>query len=98
MRSFPTRLANSLTRVVLPAPCLLLLTLVCSACVTSFPFDDLRVDMTMEQATEAFGEPSSTSIGDLHQAVELLQQENARIFERLESAVGPTEMGGPVSR
>ena len=92
-----TRLVKSVTRVVLVAPCLLLLILVCSACVT-FPLNKLEVGMTMTQATEAFGEPSSTSIGELHQAVQLLQSDNARIYKRLESAVELSETRGLVAR
>ncbi len=84
MRSFLTRLVNSVTRVVLVAPCLL----ICSACVT-FPLDELEVGMTTTQATEAFGEPSSTSIGELQQAVELLRP-------KIRASVGVSETRGPV--
>ncbi len=96
MRSFLTRLVGSSARVVLLAPCLLLL--ICSACVTSFPLDNLKVDMTMVQATEAFGEPISTSTQELSEAVTLLQKENDRIYERLESAVGLSETRGLVAQ
>ncbi len=72
--------------------------LVCLACATPFPLDNVEVNMTMAQATEAFGEPSSTNIGKLHQAVQLLQRKAARIFERLESAVDLSETRGPVAR
>jgi len=87
---------SSAPRVVLLPPCLLLL--LCSACVTPFPLDNLKVDMTMAEATEAFGEPSSTSMEELAQAVELLQKENARVYERLESAVDLSEPLGPVAQ
>ena len=85
-----TRLLKSVTRVVLVAPCLLLLILVCSACVT-FPLNKLEVGMTMTQATEAFGEPSSTSIGELREAVELLRS-------KIRASVGGSETLGPVER
>ena len=94
VRSFPTRLPNSLTRTLLLAPCLLL----CLACVTPFPLDSLEAGMTMVQATEDFGEPSSTNMGELREAVQLLQKENDRIFERLESAVDLSETRSPVAR
>ena len=94
VRPFPTQLVDSVTRAVLLAPCLL----ICSACVTPFPLDNLEVNMTMAQATEAFGEPSSTNMGELRQAVELLQKESARIFELLESAVDQSETRGPAAR
>ncbi len=93
MRSFLTHLVDSVTRVVLLAPCLL----ICLACVT-FPFEKLEKGMTMEQATEAFGEPSSTKMGELHQAVQLLQKEIARIYVRLASAVDLSETRSPVAR
>jgi hypothetical protein len=54
--------------------------------------------MTMEQVTEAFGEPSSTNTEELSEAVRLLQKENARIYERLESAVDLSETRGPVAQ
>ena len=84
MRSFLSRFVSPVTRVVLVAPCLL----ICSACVT-FPVDKLEVGMTTTQATEAFGEPSSTSIGELHQAVELLRS-------KVRASVGVSETRGPV--
>ena len=90
MRSFLPRLVSSVTRVVLVAPCLLLLILVCSACVT-FPLDKLQVGMTMTQATEAFGEPSSTSIGELQQVVALLRS-------KIRASVGGSETRGSVGR
>ena len=93
VRSFLTRLVGSVPRVVLLAPCLL----ICLACAT-FPSDSLKVDMTMVQATEAFGEPSSTNTEELSEAVQLLQKENDRIYERLESAVDLSETRGPVAR
>ena len=54
-RSFPTRLVDSADRVVLLAPCLLLL--ICSACATPFPIEDLEEGMTYETVRENFGEP-----------------------------------------
>ena len=53
MRSFLTRLVNSVTRVVLPVPCLL----ICLACATPFPFEKLDKGMTTEAAREKFGAP-----------------------------------------
>ncbi len=94
VRSFPTRFPNSLTRTVLLVPCLL----ICLACVTPFPLENLEKGMTMERATEAFGEPSSTNTEELSEAVRLLQKENGRIYERLESAVDLSETRGPVAR
>ena len=81
-------------RSFLLAPCLL----ISLACATPFPLENLEEGMTMVQATEAFGEPSSTNIGELHEAVQLLQKENARIFEDLESTVDLSETRGPVAR
>ncbi len=84
-------------RSFLLIPCLL----IGLACATQFPLDSLEEGMTMVQATEAFGEPSSTRMEELnedvrllHEEVQLLQEENARIFERLESAVGLSETRG----
>ncbi len=94
VRSFLTRLANSVTRTVLLIPCLL----ICLACATPFPLENLEKGMTMERATEAFGEPSSTKMGELHQAVQLLQKEIARIYVRLASAVDLSETRSPVAR
>ncbi len=94
MRSFPTRLVSSVSRSLLPAPCLLL----CLACLTPLTFDEIEGAMTMAQATAAFGEPISTSTQELSEAVTLLQKENDRIYERLESVVGLSETLGPVSR
>ena len=94
VRSFPTRFPNSLIGVVLLASCLLM----CLACATPCPIESLEKGMTMEQATEAFGEPIPTNMGELRQAVELLQKENARIFELLESAVDQSETHGPAAR
>ena len=94
VRSFLTRLVDSVTRVVLLAPCLL----ICLACATPFPLENLEKGMTMEQATEAFGEPSSTNAEELNEAVQLLQRENDRIYERLASAVDLSETRGPVAR
>lgn len=55
MRSFPTRLANSVTRTVFLVPCLL----VCLACVTPtpFPIENLEKGMTPEAVRVEFGEP-----------------------------------------
>ncbi len=94
VRSFLTCLVGSVTRVVLLAPCLL----ICLACATPFPLENLEKGMTMEQATEAFGGPSSTNAEELSEAVQLLQKENDRIYERLESAVDLSVTLGPVAR
>ena len=94
VRSLPTRFPNSLIGVVLLVPCLLL----CLACATPFPLKNLEKGMTMEQATEAFGEPSSKNAEELSAAVQLLQKENDRIYERLESAVELSETRGPVAQ
>ncbi len=93
-RSFLTRFPNSLIGVALMIPCLL----ICLACATAFPIESLKKGMTMEQATEAFGKPSSTNAEELSEAVRLLQKENRRIYERLESAVDLSETRGPVAR
>ncbi len=53
MRSFPTRIANSLTRVVLLVPWLL----ICLACATPFPVENLEKGMTTETVRENFGAP-----------------------------------------
>ena len=74
-------------RSFLLASCLL----VCLACATAFPIESLEKGMTMEQATEAFGEPSSTNTQELSEAVRLLQKENRRIYERLDSPVDLSE-------
>ena len=55
MRSFPTRLANSVTRTVFLAPCLL----VCLACATPFPIESLEEGMTGEAVREKFGAPEA---------------------------------------
>jgi hypothetical protein len=55
VRSFLTRLVNSVTRVVFLAPCLL----VCLACATPFPFENLREGMTAEAVREEFGAPEA---------------------------------------
>ncbi len=94
MRSFLTRFPNSFIGVVLLIPCLL----ICLACATPFPIESLEKGMTMEQATEAFGEPSSTNTEELSEAVQLLQKENDRTYERLESAVELSETRGSVAR
>ena len=93
-RIFLTRLGNPFTRTVL----LVSAPWVCLACATPFPIESIEEGMTMMEATEAFGEPRSTSVGTLHEAVQLLQKENARVFERLDAAVGPSDTGGPVAR
>lgn len=94
MQSFLTRLPNSPTRTVLLVPCLL----VCLACVTPFPLGNLEKGMTMEQATGAFGEPSSTNTEELSEVVQLLQRENDRIYERLESGADLSDTRGPVAQ
>ena len=53
LRSFPTRFPNSLTGAVLLVPCLL----ICLACATSFPVENLEEGMTPEAVLERFGEP-----------------------------------------
>ena len=53
MRIFLTRLANSVTRTVLLVPCLL----ICLACATPFPVENLEEGMTPEAVLERFGEP-----------------------------------------
>ena len=50
VRSFLTRLANSVTRTVLLIPCLL----ICLACATPFPIEDLEEGMTDETVRESF--------------------------------------------
>jgi outer membrane protein assembly factor BamE (lipoprotein component of BamABCDE complex) len=82
------------TRSLLLPACLL----ACLACATPLPFEKLKVGMTIVQVTETFGEPSSTNIEELRQAVQLLQQENARIFERLESATDLSHPLGTAAR
>jgi hypothetical protein len=57
-------------RSFLLASCLL----VCLACATAFPIESLEKGMTMELATEAFGEPSSTNTQELSEAVRLLSR------------------------
>lgn len=90
MGSFLTRLPDLFPQIGLITICLAF----CSACVTPFPLDELEVGMTMTQATQAFGEPSSTSLTELQEAVQLLEQEKARIYERLGTAVDLSEMRG----
>ena len=58
MRSFLTRPRNSLARVVLLAPCLL----ICLACATPFPVEKLQKDMTTEMVRETFGQPESIQV------------------------------------
>jgi hypothetical protein len=55
VRSFLTRLFDSVTRVVLLVPCLL----ACLACATSFPIENLEEGMTHETVRAEFGEPES---------------------------------------
>ena len=55
MRSFPTRLVSSVSRSLLPAPCLL----ICLACATPFPIESLEEGMTTEMVREKFGEPDA---------------------------------------
>ncbi len=57
MRSSLTRLVDSITRVVLLAPCLL----ICLACATPFPFEKLEKGMTTEAVRQEFGEPEAIS-------------------------------------
>ena len=58
MRSFLTRLVNSVTRVVLLAPGLL----ICLACATPFPIENFQEGMTTEMVREKFGEPESIGV------------------------------------
>lgn len=60
-RSFPTRLVGSVTRVALLAPCLLLL--ICSACATPFPYEKLKVGMTVADARQKIGVPAAIKNG-----------------------------------
>ena len=55
MRSFLTRLVNSVTRAVFLAPCLL----ICLACATPFPSENLKARMTTEAVREEFGAPKA---------------------------------------
>ena len=55
MRSFLTRLVNSVPRAVLPVPCML----ICLACATPFPIENLEEGMTAETVRESFGEPEA---------------------------------------
>ncbi len=89
MARFLTRLANSVTRVVLVAPCLL----TCS-CATSFPLDELEVGMTMEQTIEAFGEPSSRGLDECW--TRRAADPPSVVWRRCE-AVGESETLGPVA-
>jgi hypothetical protein len=50
------RLLNSVTRIVLLVPCLL----VCISCATPFPFENLQEGMTAEAVREEFGKPEAT--------------------------------------
>ena len=56
MRSFLTRLSSSVAQGSLLTPCLL----ICLACATPFPFENLQEGMTTEAVLEKFGEPKAT--------------------------------------
>ena len=56
MRSYLTRLGDSFTRTVLLFPC----QLICFACATPFPVENLEEGMTQETVREKFGEPEET--------------------------------------
>ena len=58
VRSFPTRFPNPLTGVVLLVLCLL----ICLACATSFPIENLQEGMTTERVRDKFGEPESIQV------------------------------------
>ena len=53
LRSFLTRLVDPAARAVLLVPCLL----ICLACATPFPFENLEEGMTAETVSERFGAP-----------------------------------------
>ena len=55
LRSFLTRLPNSLIGVVLLVPCLL----IGLACATTFPIESLEKGMTAETVRENFGAPEA---------------------------------------
>lgn len=55
MRSFPTRLANFVSQTVLLVPCLM----ICLACATPFPIENLEEGMTGETVREMFGAPEA---------------------------------------
>ncbi len=55
MQSFPTRLFGSVARVALVTPCLL----ICLACATPFPIENLEPGMTAETVREQFGAPEA---------------------------------------
>ena len=57
MRSFLTRLVDSVARSLLLAPCLV----VCLACATPFPIENLEEGMTAETVREKFGAPEATN-------------------------------------
>ena len=59
MRSFPTRLVDSVTRVALLTPCLL----TCLACATPFAIENLEEGMTAETVRENFGAPRASEPG-----------------------------------
>jgi hypothetical protein len=55
MQTLLTRFAISVTRTVLLVPCLL----ICLACATPFPIDDLEKGMTTDAVRADFGEPEA---------------------------------------
>ena len=55
MRSYLTRLVNSVTQVAPVTPCLL----IGLACATPFPVENLEEGMTAEVVRESFGEPAA---------------------------------------
>ena len=55
VRSFLTRLVDSSARSILFAPCLL----ICLACATPFPIENLEEGMTTETVRENFGTPEA---------------------------------------
>ena len=59
MRSFLTRLVTSVHRRLLLAPSLL----ICLACATPFPFENLEEGIPAETAREEFGEPEAIENG-----------------------------------
>ena len=61
MRSFLTRLPNSLIGVVLLLSCLL----ICLACATPFRFARLEEGMTQDEVRAVAGEPRSTWVPDI---------------------------------
>ena len=59
MRSFRTRLVNSVAQVVVLVPCLLIYL----ACATPFAIEKLQEGMTTETVREKFGDPESIETG-----------------------------------